>query len=54
LSWPHKTEKGLSCEANSNEGSNLDAHDEKSMFANDKKQQESADGNPGARTGGMS
>jgi hypothetical protein len=40
--------------ANSNEGSNLDAYDEKLMFANDKKQQKSVDGNLGARTGGMS
>jgi hypothetical protein len=38
--------------ANSNESSNLDAQDEKSMFANDKKQQKSTDGNPGAGTGG--
>jgi hypothetical protein len=37
---------------NSNEGSSLDAHDEKLMFANDKKQQKSADGNSRARTGG--
>jgi hypothetical protein len=40
--------------ANSNEGSNLDVQDEKLMFANDKKQQKLADGNSGARTGGMS
>jgi hypothetical protein len=38
--------------ANSNEGSNLDAQDEKKMFENDKKQQKLADGNSGARTGG--
>jgi hypothetical protein len=38
--------------ANSNEGSNLDAHNEKSMFANDRKQENSAIGNSGARTGG--
>jgi hypothetical protein len=40
--------------ANSNEGSNLDAHNEKSMFSNDMKQQNSTDCNSGARTGGMS
>jgi hypothetical protein len=40
--------------ANSNEGSNLDAQNEKSIFANDKKEQQLADGNSGARTGGMS
>jgi hypothetical protein len=39
---------------NSNEGSNLNAQDGKPMFLNDKKQQKSADGNSGARTGGMS
>jgi hypothetical protein len=39
--------------ANSNEGLNLDVQDEKSMFANDKKQQKSADSNSGARTRGM-
>jgi hypothetical protein len=38
--------------ANSNEGSNLDAQNEKSIFANDKKEQQLADGNSGARTGG--
>jgi hypothetical protein len=37
---------------NSNEGSNLEAQNEKPMFANDKKQQKLADGNLGARTGG--
>jgi hypothetical protein len=37
---------------NSNEGLNLDAHDGKSMFANDKKQQKPAHSNPGARTRG--
>jgi hypothetical protein len=40
--------------ANSNEGLNLDAHDEKPIFANDKKQQQLADSNSGARAGGMS
>jgi hypothetical protein len=39
---------------NSNEGSNLDAQNEKLMFANDKKKQQLPDGNSGARTGGMS
>jgi hypothetical protein len=38
--------------ANSNEGSNLDAQDEKLIFANVKKQQKSVDSNSGARTGG--
>jgi hypothetical protein len=38
--------------ANSNEGSNLDSQNEKSMFANNKKQQKLADGNSGARTKG--
>jgi hypothetical protein len=38
--------------ANSNEGLNLDAQDKKSIFANDKKQQQSADSNLGARNGG--
>jgi hypothetical protein len=37
---------------NSNEGSNLDAQNEKLMFANDKKKQQLSDGNSGARTGG--
>jgi hypothetical protein len=37
---------------NSNEDSNLDAQNEKSMFANDKKQQQLADGSSGARIGG--
>jgi hypothetical protein len=37
--------------ANSNKGLNLNTQDEKSMFANDKKQQQSADINSGARTG---
>jgi hypothetical protein len=40
--------------ANANEGSNLDAQNEKLIFENDKKQQQSADDNSGARTGGMS
>jgi hypothetical protein len=40
--------------ANSNEGLNLDAHDKKPIFANDKKQQQLADSNSGARTGDMS
>jgi hypothetical protein len=31
---------------------NLDAHDEKPIFANDKKQQQSVDISSGARTGG--
>jgi hypothetical protein len=38
--------------ANSNESLNLDAQDEKSIFANNKKQQQSTDSNLGARTGG--
>jgi hypothetical protein len=37
---------------NSNEGLNLNTQDEKPIFANDKKQQQSADSNLGARTGG--
>jgi hypothetical protein len=40
--------------ANLNEGLNLNTHNEKSMFANDKSQQQSTDINLGARTGGMS
>jgi hypothetical protein len=40
--------------ANSNEGFNLDAQDEKAKFANDKKQQKLDDSNSGARIGGMS
>jgi hypothetical protein len=38
--------------ANSNEGSNLDAQNEKLIFVNDKKQQQWADGNLGAGTRG--
>jgi hypothetical protein len=38
--------------ANLNEGSNLDKHNEKPTFSNDKKQQQSTDGNSGGRTGG--
>jgi hypothetical protein len=37
---------------NSNEGLNLDAHDEKPIFVNYKKRQQSADISSGARTGG--
>jgi hypothetical protein len=37
--------------ANSNEGLNLDTHDEKPIFANDKKQQQSTDISLAARTG---
>jgi hypothetical protein len=37
---------------NSNESLNLNTHDEKPIFTNDKKQQPSADSNSGARTGG--
>jgi hypothetical protein len=38
-SWPHRTKKVYRAKqnANSNDGSNLDAQDEKPMFANDKK-----------------
>jgi hypothetical protein len=39
---------------NSNEGSNLDARNEKPIFANEKKQQKSVDSNSDARTGVMS
>jgi hypothetical protein len=39
--------------ANSNEILNLNTQDEKPIFANDKKQQQSADSNSGPRTGGM-
>jgi hypothetical protein len=42
----------LKQKVNSNEGSNLDAKNEKLMFANDKKQQQSTDGNSGTRTRG--
>jgi hypothetical protein len=38
--------------ANANEDLNLNTQDEKSMFANDKKQQQSTDINSDARTGG--
>jgi hypothetical protein len=38
--------------ANSNEGFNLNAQYEKSIFVNDKKHQQSADSNSGARTEG--
>jgi hypothetical protein len=38
--------------ANLNESLNLKTHDEKSMFASDKKRHQSADSNSGARTGG--
>jgi hypothetical protein len=38
--------------ANSNEGLNMNAHDEKPIFANDKRQRQSADSNSGARTMG--
>jgi hypothetical protein len=37
---------------NSNESLNLNTHDGKLIFANDKKQQQSANSNSGARTGG--
>jgi hypothetical protein len=37
---------------NSNESLNLDAQDEKPIFANNKKQQQSTDSNLDARTGG--
>jgi hypothetical protein len=40
--------------ANSNEDLNLNTQDEKPIFTNDKKQQQSSDINSGARTGGMS
>jgi hypothetical protein len=39
---------------NSNEGSNLDARNEKPIFANEKKQQKPVDSNSDARTGVMS
>jgi hypothetical protein len=38
--------------ANSNEGLNLDEQDENPIFANDKKQQQSANSNSSARIGG--
>jgi hypothetical protein len=38
--------------ANSSESLNLNIQDEKPIFANNKKQQQSADSNLGARTGG--
>jgi hypothetical protein len=38
--------------ANSNESLNLNTQDEKLIFANNKKQQQSTDSNSGARTGG--
>jgi hypothetical protein len=38
--------------ANSNESLNLNTQDEKLIFANNKKQQQSANSNSGARTGG--
>jgi hypothetical protein len=37
--------------ANSNESLNLNTHDEKPTFANNKKKQQSTDSNSGARTG---
>jgi hypothetical protein len=40
--------------ANSNGGLNLNTQDEKPMFTNDKKHQQSTDINLAARTGGMS
>jgi hypothetical protein len=52
-SWSHKTEKCYHAKqkANSNEGLNLNTQDEKSIFSNDKKQQQSANINSSARTG---
>jgi hypothetical protein len=55
-SWPHMTKMVylVKQNANSNGGLNLNTQDEKPMFTNDKKHQQSTDINLAARTGGMS